>query len=181
MPSLRYIAFLRGMNLGKRRLSMTKLKAHFTELGFRDVETFIASGNVIFSTNSTDTAQLEARISRHLESSLGYNVDTFIRTTHDVAKITQSKLFPEDGELGITIHVAFLRYKPSAATARQLEAIDTGYDKFRVKGHEFYWLCRGRISDSKVWTLPATRQLKLPNCTMRNITSLRKLIAKHAA
>ena len=181
MSSLRYIAFLRGMNLGKRRLSMTKLKALFTGLGFRDVETFIASGNVIFSTNSTDTAQLEARISKHLESSLGYNVDTFIRTTDDVAKITRSKLFPEDGQPGTTIHVAFLEDKLSAATAHQLEAIDTGYDKFRVKGHEFYWLCRGRMSDSKVWTLPTLKQLKLPNCTMRNITSLRKLIAKHGA
>jgi uncharacterized protein (DUF1697 family) len=179
VPSLRYIAFLRGMNLGKRRLSMVKLKDLFASLGFRDVETFIASGNVIFSTDSTDTARLETRISKHLESSLGYTVDTFIRTAADVAAITKSKLFPEDGKPGITIHVAFLREKLSAADARQLEAVDTGYDEFRVKGGEFYWLCRGRMSDSKVWTLPALKQLKLPNCTMRNITSLRKLIAKH--
>ena len=45
----RYIAFLRGMNLGKRRLPMSRLKELFEELGFNDVETFIASGNVLFS------------------------------------------------------------------------------------------------------------------------------------
>jgi uncharacterized protein (DUF1697 family) len=43
----RYIAFLRGINLGKRRLPMSQLKALFEELGFREVETFIASGNVV--------------------------------------------------------------------------------------------------------------------------------------
>jgi uncharacterized protein (DUF1697 family) len=181
VPSNRYIAFLRGMNLGNRRLPMSKLKSLFGELGFEDVETFIASGNVVFSAKSGDVARLEERISKHLEAALGYNVDTFIRAFEEVARITKSKLFPDDGQANITIHVTFLEEKLPASVARRLESIDTGYDLFRVKGREFYWLCRGRMSDSKVWTLPELKQLKLPNCTMRNITSLRKLVAKHGA
>ncbi len=47
----RYIAFLRGINLGKRRLPMSQLRSSFEELGFSDVKTFIASGNVVFSSN----------------------------------------------------------------------------------------------------------------------------------
>jgi uncharacterized protein (DUF1697 family) len=158
---------------------MIKLKSLFSDLGLRDVETFIASGNVIFSTNSANASQLESRISRHLESSLGYAVDTFMRKTNEVARIANSKLFPEDGQAGITIHVAFLKERLSPAVARQLEAIRSGYDEFRVNGREFYWLCRGPMSDSKVWTLPELKVLKLPACTMRNITSIRRMIAKH--
>ena len=159
---------------------MTRLKALFEELGFAEVETFIASGNVVFSTaGSVSATQLEGRISGHLESALGYSVDTFVRSAQEVAKIARGKLFAEDGPPGITIHVAFLKEKLSASAARQLEAVDTGYDQFRVKGREFYWLTRGGISKSKVWTLPEVRQINIPSCTMRNMTSVRKLVAKH--
>ena len=67
----RYIAFLRGINLGKRRLPMSQLKALFEELGFDDVETFIASGNIVFSSKVTNTSRLESQIAKHLEASLG--------------------------------------------------------------------------------------------------------------
>ena len=178
---MRYIAFLRGINLGKRRLPMTKLKALFEELGFEKVETFIASGNVLFSVRrSVDAAQLESRISTHLASALGYSVETFLRTADDVVRIASEKIFAEDGKVEVNIHVAFLKEKISASAARQLAAVETGYDQFRVKGREFYWLTRGGISKSKVWTLPEVKKISLPSCTMRNIRTIRKLAAKHA-
>ena len=88
----RYVAFLRWMNLGKRRLPMSRLKALFEELGFQDVDTFIASGNVLFSSPVTDPGKLETRIAGHLESSLGYGVDTFVRTLEQVAATNIAKL-----------------------------------------------------------------------------------------
>ncbi len=112
-----YVAFLRGINLGKRRLQMSRLKALIEELGFSKVETFIASGNVLFSTKATDPTRLESRIARHLESSLGYAVDTFIRTAEEVAAIARSKPFPQDGQAGITIHVGFCRQRVPAEFA----------------------------------------------------------------
>lgn len=177
----RYIAFLRGMNLGKRRLPMSTLKAVFEGIGFTDVETFIASGNVLFSSAVRDTSQLEAQIARHLETSLGYAVDTFVRTTEEVAAIGGAKVFPEDGKEGMTIHVGFLQERLAPKRAREFAAVRTREDEFRVKGREYYWLCRVRTSDSKVWTLPEIRALRLPTSTMRNMTSIRKLVAKHIA
>ena len=175
----RYVAFLRGMNLGKRRLPMSQLKALFEELRFDDVETFIASGNVVFSSRTTNASQLEAKIAKHLEASLGYDVDTFVRTVDEVAAIGRAKLFPEEGRAGITIHVGFLRQKLAPEVARKFAAVHTAADEFRVTGREYYWLCRVRTSDSKVWTLPEIKALRLPTVTMRNMTSIRKLIAKH--
>jgi uncharacterized protein (DUF1697 family) len=176
---MRYVAFLRGMNLGKRRPPMSKLRSLFEELGFRNVETFIASGNVIFSTGSSSSRQIGLRIARHLESSLGYPVDTFVRTADEVAKIAGTKILSESEAPGTTVHVAFLHEKLSPGVARELQSVDTGYDRFRVKDGEFYWFCCGPISKSEVWKLPEVKKLKLPACTMRNITSLRKLVAKH--
>jgi uncharacterized protein (DUF1697 family) len=171
----RYIAFLRGINLGKRRLPMSQLKALFEELGFNEVETFIASGNVLFSSKARNTSQLEARIARHLEASLGYEVDTFVRTTEEVARIGRAKIFPEDGQDGITIHVGFFQQKLAPEVARKLAAVRTDKDEFRVIDREYYWLCRTRTSESKVWQLPEIRTLRLPTSTMRNMLSIRKL------
>jgi uncharacterized protein (DUF1697 family) len=175
----RYIAFLRGINLGKRRMQMSRLKSLFAELGFNEVATFIASGNVLFSTGAADVGRLEARIAAHLETSLGYRVDTFIRTADQVAAIAGSRPFPEDGREGITVHVGFWHRKVPADLARKLAAVRTAEDEFRVEAREFYWLCRVRTSDSKVWTLPAIKALKFPTTTLRNMTSIRKLAAKH--
>ena len=83
-----YIAFLRGINLGKRRVKMDVLRAHFGALKFKDVETFIASGNVIFSARATDPEKLATTIAAHLERSLGYPVDPFLRTRSEVSAIT---------------------------------------------------------------------------------------------
>lgn len=177
----RYIAFLRGINLGKRRLQMSRLKSLIENLGFNEVETFIASGNVLFSSKAADVARLEDRIAKHLESSLGYPVDTFIRTAERVANIARLKPFPEDGRPGITIHVGFWQQPATPDFAHKLAAVSTDEDEFRVEEHEFYWLCRVRTSDSKVWTLPEIRALKFPSTTMRNMTSIRKLAAKHLA
>jgi uncharacterized protein (DUF1697 family) len=167
------------MNLGKRRLEMTRLKSLFGELGFKDVETFIASGNVIFSTPERVTSKLESRIAAHLVDSLGYSVDTFVRPVDEVVAIANSKPFAEDGNAGITIHVGFLQEALSSPVAKALAAVRTPVDEFLVKGREYYWLCRIRTSDSKVWTSPDIKTLKLPTSTMRNMSSVRKLVAKH--
>ena len=177
----RYIAFLRGMNLGKRRLPMSRLKELFEEIGFREVTTFIASGNVLFSSKVKATQSLESQIAGHLENALGYRVDTFVRTDKEVAAVGSAEIFPEAGREGITIHVAFLQQKLSENLARRLAAIRTAHDEFQGDGREYYWLCRIRTSDSKVWTLPELRALKLPTATMRNLTSIQKLVAKHLA
>lgn len=175
----RYVAFLRGMNLGKRRLPMSRLKSLFEEIGFASVETFIASGNVLFTSKVKDTGKLETVIATHLEKSLGYRVDTFVRTGEAVAEVGRSKIFPEESQSGVTIHVGFFQQKLLPETAKKLSAFRTPEDEFCVIGRDYYWLCRVRTSESKVWASPELKELRLPTSTMRNITSLRKLIAKH--
>ncbi len=176
----RYVAFLRGINLGKRRPPMSQLKELFEELGYVEVETFIASGNVIFSSKVADGSALEVKIAKHLEKSLGYEVDTFVRTMEEVASVATAKIFPEEGKEGVTVHVGFLQQKLTVDVAKKFGAVRTAHDAIRVVGREYYWLCHGiPTNESKIWTLPEVKALKLPTSTMRNLTSVRKLVAKH--
>ncbi len=169
------------MNLGKRRLPMSQLKELFEKLGLAEVETFIASGNALFSTAEKNADKLEALIAKHLRQSLGYAVDTFVRTSAEVMAIGKAQVFPEEGRDGITVHVGFLQVELAPVLAKKFAAVRTEEDEFKVKDREYYWLCRGRTSDSKVWMSPEIKALKLPTSSMRNMTSIRKLIAKHFA
>ena len=79
MSELHYVAFLRAINVGGRVVRMDVLKREFTALGFANVETFIASGNVMFSTRGTDRSKLTRRIEERLRGALGYEVAWEVR------------------------------------------------------------------------------------------------------
>jgi len=167
------------MNLGKRRITMDKLRAVFEELPITGVATFIASGNVIFSSRNADARKLTAQIERHLEKSLGYEVDTFLRTRGEVAAVAAAKPFSAADleHRKHTIYAGFFREALSPAQAKGLVAIRSDVDEFSVGGREFYWLCRTRSVESNIWSRPELRALKLPTSSMRNLTTIRKLAA----
>ena len=80
---VRYVAFLRAVNVGGRRVSMDRLRAVFEELGFEAVSTYIASGNVVFEASGR-AADLERAIEEKLADALGFEVTTFLRRARDV-------------------------------------------------------------------------------------------------
>jgi uncharacterized protein (DUF1697 family) len=174
-----YIAFLRGINLGKRRPEMAELRAIFVAMKFTDVATFIASGNVIFASKVANSGKLEKQIQARLEKSLGYSVDTFVRTRAEVAAVAAFRPFAKTDfdNPANTIHVAFLPVPLSPDQGRLLLACRTDVDEFCVQGREFYWLCRIKSNESKVWTSPPMKAVKLPSTSMRNLTTVRKLAA----
>jgi uncharacterized protein (DUF1697 family) len=175
-----YVAFLRGINVGGHRLSMDRLRDLFAELGFSNVATFIASGNVIFDAPSADVAGMEKRIEAHLGRSLGYQAETFIRTPAELASIVAFQPFaPEDVEApGHTLHVAFLREALGKADAKKMLSFRTEMDDFRVRGRELYWLCRGKTTESLVPWPQVAKQVPM-RATMRNVKTVRKIAAKY--
>ena len=177
----RYVALLRAINVGGHTVKMDVLRKHFARMGFANVETFIASGNVIFDASEDEPAALEERIAYELENSLGYAVATFLRTGAELAAIVRHRPFeptvidPDQHAL----YVGFLPRKPSAETARKIVALRTAVDEFHVHRRELYWGCRGRFSDSVVSGNVLERTIAMP-MTMRNVTTVRKLAAKLA-
>jgi uncharacterized protein (DUF1697 family) len=85
-----HAAFLRGINLGNRRLTMDRLRAVVEDFGLADVATFIASGNVVFRHPGTALSELETALAAHFESSLGYPVATFVRSFARLRELARS-------------------------------------------------------------------------------------------
>ena len=175
----RYVAFLRAVNVGGRLVKMDELRGHFSEAGLRDVETFIASGNVIFSTTATATAALEQKIERQLKTALGFDVPTLIRTTAEVAAAAARAPFSEqEAEEAGTYVAAFLRGPLDAAGKQGLAGLATDVDRFVLHGREVYWLAKTKQSETKLTIVKFERAVGCA-ATMRAMTSLRKLAAKH--
>ena len=177
----RYVALLRAINVGGHTVKMDVLRKHFSRMGFGNVETFIASGNVIFDAADEKPATLEARIGFELEKSLGYAVATFLRTPAELAAIVRHQPF----DIGVldpaqhALYVGFLARKPGADTTRKIVALRTPVDEFHVHKRELYWGCRTRFSESVVSGPLLERAVAMP-MTMRNVTTVRKLAAKLA-
>lgn len=95
--SERYVAFLRGINLGKRRATKEQLAEIFSGLGFGNVKTLIASGNVVFDAEDhadrTDEATLTARIEAELKLGLGFSVDAMLRSMSAVEALLDGDPF----------------------------------------------------------------------------------------
>lgn len=179
---IRYIAFLRAINVGGRTIKMDALRALFLELDFANVETFIASGNVIFDAPAAETRQLETRIEQHLQAALGYTVDTFIRTTAELAAIAAVEPFPP-ADLNAddtTLYIAFLNAIPATDAAQKVAALATPTDTFRIHERELYWLVRGKLSESKITGAMLEKSVGVP-ATMRNRNTVQRLAAKYPA
>ena len=175
-----FIAFLRAINVGGHTVKMEHLRGLFEGLGFSGVETFIASGNVIFQPPDDDTRALEQQIEAQLRQTLGYEVAAFVRTAAEVAGVAAYTPFPADEIENNTLYVGFLQCPPGDEAVGRLAALRTPLDEFQVHGRELYWLCRTTISQSKVGGAQIERALGMPT-TLRNVTTVRKLAAKYAA
>ena len=179
---IRYIAFLRAINVGGHTVKMDQLRKLFAELGLSNVETFIASGNVIFETDEKNAQALEKRIEGHLRTSLGYEVETFLRTAAELAAIADYKPFPAS-ELeadGNMLYVGFLAAPPAEKARQALLDLRTDIDEFNVHERELYWLCRKKFSESKVSGAMIEKRAGMP-ATLRNVTTVRKIAAKHCS
>ena len=176
------MALLRAINVGGHVVPMARLRGLFESLKFRDVATVIASGNVLFSVRPGDIGQLERRIEAHLQQALGYEVATFLRSADELADIVAHRPFPAEEPLdtGHALSVVFLKRPLSAPAREALLSLPTATDDLHVRGREVYWLCRGRVSDSKVTGAKLEKAVGGP-ATARNITTVRKLSAAAAS
>ena len=178
----KYIAFLRAINVGGHTVKMDYLRVLFETLGFSDVETFIASGNVIFASKVKSTKTLEKKIEGCLQEALGYEVTTFIRSTVELASIADYRAFNEadlNGE-GNILYIGFLADKPSDEAKQKLIPFVTEVDDFHVSGREVYWLRRTLIGESVFSGARLERSFGM-QATFRNSTTVRKIAAKYSS
>ncbi len=172
----RHAAFMRGLNLGRRRLTNDELRAAVAGAGFTDVQTFIASGNVVFDGKAAP-ADEETALEAHLADALGYEVDTFVRTLDDVASVADHDPF-DDPDPVAKIHVMFFKDDVGAGAAAALDALGNSDDRFAVGGREVYWFRRGGLTQTTIDLKALDRATGKRTNTMRTLNTLRRMVAK---
>jgi uncharacterized protein (DUF1697 family) len=172
------VAFLRAVNLGKRKVEMGRLKAVAERLGYDDVWTYINSGNVVFNASGSRSI-IESAMEKALEDEFGFECTTFVRTAAELENTLTATPF-EVGP-GDTHFVTFLKRAPSAAAVKELEALSNGFDTLVVQGADVHWLMHGTSIQSRLVGRDWAKILGPLSSTSRNVTMLTKLNAKIAA
>jgi uncharacterized protein (DUF1697 family) len=177
----RYVAFLRGVNLGsRRRVKNEDLRRCFEEMGFEEVAAFRTSGNVIFATSKREAeGKLAERVEAGLTERVGFDVTVFLRSCKEVAAVAARE--PFDPKLVTKskgkLQVAFYGKKPTVKAKKTVLDLSTDEDLLAVDGRELYWLPNAGISESKLDWKPIDAALGLG--TMRTMGTVEQIAAKY--
>jgi uncharacterized protein (DUF1697 family) len=176
----RYVAFLRGMNLGGRRIKNEELRRHFEQMGFEEVATFRASGNVVFADPGAEAeSKLAKRVEAELDQRLGYDVPVFLRSIEEVAAIAAQEPFDPKAmkKSNGKLQVSLLMKKPTAAQRKKILAFATDQDLLAVAGREIYWLPSGGLLESDL-DLKAIEKIVGAD-TRRTMGTIEQIAAKY--
>jgi uncharacterized protein (DUF1697 family) len=140
----RYVALLRGINVGGQKLiKMKELVRIFTAAGFKNARTYIASGNVIFDSRATDSRSMERRIERALKKALGHEITVILRKVSDLEKLVKFDPFKgEEAGPDLMLFVVFLRDAPArkprlplVSKTENMEVIEIKYGTAFIESH----------------------------------------------
>lgn len=175
----RFVAFLGSINVGGHKATKEQLCAAFEAVGHERVETFIASGNVIFDAGgSSATDRVAAAAERALERELGFAAPVYLRSAAAVRAIAGAGPF-DAGELEACVgkpQVILLREVPSAADRKRALQLSTAADRIAFGPGELHWLPAGRMTDSEL-DLKALTKLIGPSTT-RTLNTIQRITAK---
>jgi uncharacterized protein (DUF1697 family) len=168
-----YVALLRGINVGgKNMLPMKALSEIFAKAGCSNVQTYIQSGNVVFSAAARDSARLPALITAQIAKLFGIQVPVVIRTVDQMRQVVGNNPFLAAGALETELHVLFLADLPDPGRVANLDPGRSPPDVFEVRGREIYLrLLRGAADsnltnayfDSKLATICTGRNWRTVN------------------
>jgi uncharacterized protein (DUF1697 family) len=176
----RVAAFLRGINVGNRRVKNDDLRAAVEVVGFEEVAIFRASGNVVLEAGGVSPAEVTRRLEKGLARELGFGeVRAFVRTGPQLRAIAEHEPFTarqvaaSKGKL----QVALLAKPPAKATREEVLALATDDDLLAFEKRELYWLPKGGTQES---TLGQERLAKLfGTATMRTQGTIQQIAAKY--
>ena len=175
----RCIAFLRAVNVGGRFIKMERLRAEFKALGLADVQTFIASRNVIFGARARDRAALVRRIEAHLHAAFGFEIHAFLRSPAEVLSISRCAPFDAASTAACKTFVVGFLAEPLGTEARaRIARFESAADHFHVQGRELYWLSRQSQHESPFSNTAFEKALGV-RTTFRGMTTVQGLARAH--
>jgi uncharacterized protein (DUF1697 family) len=173
---VRYAAFLRGVNLGKRTVKSAELRAAFEALGFDNVKTLLASGNVLFDAKAG--GDLERRIEAGLKEQFGFEVPIVLRTLDELRAMAAADPFGREAGQDAQLHVLLLDQELPKGFSQAGIAGD--YDVARAAGREIFYIVYRKDDGTYLGRSQLNVDKSLPKgvvATMRNWNTILKAIA----
>jgi uncharacterized protein (DUF1697 family) len=159
-----YVALLRAVNVGGRKLIMAELKGVAEELGLGSPKTFIASGNLLFTSGKTE-GQLQQMLQRSIGEHMGAEVPVMVRTGKEMAQVAAANPFPD--QPGNKVYAIFLNDPPPADAIERAKNVTD--EQLALSTREIYVAYPGGMGTSKL-RIPAAA-----SGTARNMNTVAKL------
>ncbi|NYF51415.1 DUF1697 domain-containing protein [Tunturiibacter gelidoferens] len=172
---LRYVALMRGINVGgKNMLPMKDLVGFFEAAGCGQVATYIQSGNVVFCADDKVVKRLETVIAMKVEERFGLKVPVVLRTASEMKAVVRGNPFLKAGAAEEMLHVSFLADCPGKNLVAGLDAMRSPPDEFAVIGREIYMKLVNGAARTKLTNAYFDSKLQTVS-TMRNWRTVLKL------
>jgi uncharacterized protein (DUF1697 family) len=162
---------------GHNRINMTDLSALYKKLGFKDAETFIQSGNVVFSSpENLSGTDLTVKIEEAISKKFNFNIPVIIRTPEELRKIISFNPFIDEENFNPEkLAVIFLYEKPSEAQIEKVITVNYPPDRFIITGKEIFIYCPNGFGKSKIYTGFFENKMKVTG-TGRNWNTINALL-----
>jgi uncharacterized protein (DUF1697 family) len=174
-PMTRYIALLRGINVGPhKRIAMADLRSLLAGLGYEEVQTLLQSGNAVFTAEGP-TEQVARDLEGEIAAKLGVETEVLVRTGEELAGVVERDPLGEVASDPKRYQVSFLSREPDAEVARELAALDFAPERWVLSGREIYAWHPDGIHSSKLAKLLSGPRLGV-SATARNWNTVVKLL-----
>jgi uncharacterized protein (DUF1697 family) len=170
------LVLLRGINLGPRnRVSMATLKKALTDQGLAPVRTYLQSGNVVLSSELSESRLADA-VKSVVRERFEIDVDVLVRSRKELAAVVANNPLTAIATDPKRYQVSFLARKLDRASLQRLRSLADESERLEAVGRELYaWHPKG-VARSKLWAALAARTLGVP-ATARNWSTVESLLA----
>ncbi len=174
----RFVSFLRGVNMaGHNKIKMTDLAELFKKVGFKDAETFIQSGNVVFSDTKNESAvKIAALIESAIFEKFGLSVPALVRNIPELKAVLSGNPFLAEANFDpARMAVMFLHEEPTDEGLVEMKDVDYPPDRFSIKGREIYIWCPNGFGRTKLYTNFFENRMKVIG-TARNWNTINAIL-----
>ncbi|MBK7884865.1 MAG: DUF1697 domain-containing protein [Chitinophagaceae bacterium] len=169
-----YLSMLRGINVsGQKKILMKDLKILYEDAGFKNVQTYIQSGNVIF--NSTSSKNLSQKIEQKILEKYQFQVSVIIRTIDEMAMAIKNNPLTKDKKIDQSrLYVTFLAELPGSDHVITMNTVNYQPEKFIIKEKEVFVFCPNGYRETKFSNNFIEKKLQV-TATTRNWNTVNKL------
>lgn len=172
-----FIAMLRGINVsGHKLIKMEPLRASVEALGFREVKTYVQSGNLVFEVGKTSPASAVEKIGKQILNDFGFSVPVVVRTAEELGRVVcDNPLFKTAGIDESKLHVTFLSASAPKTAEELLRPLIVNPEQICIRGREIYLYCPNGYGNTKISNNAIEKKLGV-EATTRNWKTVNTLL-----